>query len=275
MKIWELLNEGVNDQFLYHGVPDGPTMMQILKSGKLKPQEPFDFDQDMDQQRGEKSVKRISLTRNQYLHFPYGHGVAQFVIDKDALRRAGYKVVPKVGAMMHYKYETEEQVYKPIPIQAPFIVEIQYDPDLKIPRGFFDNAKAMGVKISPWRKEGRNPNVKPAADPGPQPQDEFTDVKKLKINGNGYTYGSPPKKVEPTEWYVAYNLGGGSFEAIGPRSSDKAYIQKLYAQIKDRVAKKLDFSGIIPERQFRKVWQKGYSEIHPGQKDWQEPPKNS
>ena len=184
MKIWELLNEGVNDQFLYHGVPDGPTMMQILKSGKLKPQEPFDFDQDMDQQRGEKSVKRISLTRNQYLHFPYGHGVAQFVIDKDALRRAGYKVVPKVGAMMHYKYETEEQVYKPIPIQAPFIVEIQYDPDLKIPRGFFDNAKAMGVKISPWRKEGRNPNVKPAADPGPQPQNDYTDVKKLKINGN-------------------------------------------------------------------------------------------
>ena len=62
MKIWELLDEGVNDQFLYHGVPDGPTMMKILKSGALKPQEPFDFDQDMDQENGEESIPRISLS---------------------------------------------------------------------------------------------------------------------------------------------------------------------------------------------------------------------
>ena len=269
MKIWELLDEGVNDQFLYHGVPDGPTMMKILKSGALKPQEPFDFDQEMDRQRGEKYVKRISLTRNQYLHFPYGHGVAQFVIDKNALRKHGYKVVPKVGAMMHYKYETEEQVYQPIPIKAPFIVEIQYDPDLKIPRGFFDNARAMGVKITPWRKEGQNPLAKPPADTGPQPQDDYTDPSKLKIHNNGYTSGNPPKKTEPTEWYVGYNRPGGFIDMIGQRSKDKAYIQKLYPQLKDRVAKKLDFSGLLPADQYRKEWKRGYSQVHPGDKDWQ------
>jgi hypothetical protein len=258
MKIWELLNEGVNDQFLYHGVPDGRTMMQILKSGALKPQEPFDFDREMDRQRGVKSVNRISLTRNQYLHFPYGHGVAQFVIDKDALRRAGYKVVPKVGAMMDYKYETEEQVYNPIPIRAPFVVEIQYDPDLKIPRGFLDNVKALGVKVSPWRKEGRNPNVKPPADPGPQPQDEFIDPKKLKI---GYMGG--------LGWYVGYNKPGGFSDIIGPGSEDKAYIQKLYKQIKDRVAKKISFDDLLPADQYRKEWKHGYSQVHPGDKDWQ------
>jgi hypothetical protein len=275
MKILEIIQEGVNDQFLYHGVPDGRTMMQILKSGALEPQEAFDFDRDMDMEKGDKPLKRISLTRNQYLHFPYGNGVAQFVVDKDALRRAGYKVVPKVGAMMDYKYETEEQVYKPIPIKAPFIVEIQYDPDLKIPRGFLDNAKRLGVKVTPWRKEGRNPNAKPPADTGPQPQDKFTDIEKLKIHDNGYTYGNPVVKVEPTEWFVGYSQDGGITKIIGPRSTDKAYIQKLYAQIKDRVAKKLSFDDLLPARQFGKQWQSGYREIHPGQPGWQEPTKNS
>jgi hypothetical protein len=268
MQIWELLNEGVNDQFLYHSVPDGPTVMQILKSGFIKPQKPFDFDREMDRQRGVKSVNRISLTRSQYLRFPYGHGVAQFVIDKNALRRAGYKVVPKVGAMMDYKYETEEQVYKPIPVKSPFVIEIQYDPNLKIPKSFLDRAKTMGIKVSPWRKEGSNPNIKPPENPGPQPQTEFTDVKKLKINGNGYTYGNPPKKVEATEWYVGYSLGDGEIEMLSPRSTDKAYIQNMYKQIKDRVAKGLTFDDLLPARQFRKEWQRGYSEIHPGEKDW-------
>jgi len=268
MKIWEILDEGVNDQFLYHGVPDGPTVMQILKSGYIKPQEPFDFDRDMDKERGEESVKRISLTRSQYLRFPYGHGVAQFVIDKNALRTHGYKVVPKVGAMMHYKYETEEQVYKPIPVQAPFVVEIQYDPNLKIPRGFLDRAKTMGVKVTPWREEGQNPLAKPPADPGPQPQNDYTDLKKLKIHNNGYISGTPPKKTPPTEWYVGYNKPGGSIDMLSDRSKDKAYIQKLYAQIKDRVAKGLTFDDLLPASQYRKEWKRGYSQIHPGDPDW-------
>lgn len=270
MKIYEIIQEGVNDQFLYHGVPDGRTMMQILKSGALKPQEAFDFDREMDLERGAEPRNRISLTRNQYLHFPYGDGVAQFVIDKNALRRAGYKVVPTVGAMMHYKYETEEQVYRPIPIRSPFVVEIQYDPDLKIPRGFFDNAKRLGVKVTPWRKEGRNPNIAPQADPGPQPQNKFTDVKKLKIRGNGYSYGDPPKKVPPTQWNIGYSIGDRIYNVIGPMSSDKAYIEQLYKQIKDRVSKKLTFDDLLPKRQFGKQWKTGYREIHPGDPDWKE-----
>jgi hypothetical protein len=270
MKIYEILAEGVNDQFLYHGVPDGRTMMQILKSGALEPQEAFEFDSDMDQDNGEEPLDRISLTRNQYLHFPNGQGVAQFVIDKNALRKHGYKVVPKVGAMMNYKDETEEQVYKPIPIKSPFVVEIQYDPDLKIPSGFFDNAKAMGVKVTPWRKQGRSPHVQGDAS-GPRPQNEYTDPKKLRIGDNGYTSGS---KISPaTEWYVSYKLPhllypDGAYTAISPRSRDKEYIQKLYHQIKDRIVKKLSFDDLLPARQFSKSWGSGHREIHPGEKGW-------
>jgi len=266
MKIYEILAEGVNDQFLYHGVPDGRTMMQILKSGALEPQEAFEFDSDMDQDNDEESPDRISLTRNQYLHFPYGLGVAQLVIDKNALRKHGYKVIPKVGAGMHYKDETEEQVYKPIPIKAPFVVEIQYDPDLKIPRGFFDNAKAMGVKVTPWRKEGRNPHVQGDGS-GPRPQNEYTDPEKLRIGNNGSSVGPA------TDWYVSYKVPhpfypDGVYEPLSPRSRDKEYIQKLYNQIKDRIVKKLTFDDLLPARQFSKSWGSGHNEIHPGEKGW-------
>lgn len=264
-----IISEGVNDQFLYHGVPDGHTMMQILKSGNIEPQEPFDFDREMDQERGVDSKDRISLTRNQYLHFPYGDGVAQFVIDKNALRTHGYRVVPTVGAMMHYKSENEENVFQPIPVKAPFVVEIQYDPTLKLPRGFLNTARALGVKITPWRTSGRNPSIAAPADTGPVPQNEYVDVKKLKIHGNGYS--TPTKKVEPTEWMIGYETGPGSYSIIGPRSSDKAYIQDLYKKIKDRVSKKLSFDDLLPQRQFGKTWQRGAHEIHPGQKGWREP----
>jgi hypothetical protein len=266
MKISELLKEAVGGNYLYHGVPDGPTVMKILKSGYIKPQEPFQFDQDPDNPEPDN----ISLSRSQYLRFPYGHAVAQFVVDKDALTRAGIIAQPKVGAMMHYKYETEERVYKPIPVRAPFVVAIEFDPNLKIPRSFLNHATKLGIQVTPWRKEGQNPLAKPPADPGPQPQTEFTDPKKVRIMGNGYTYGNPPKRVEPTEWYVAYEDRPGHYHLLGPRSKDKTYIQKLFPQIKDRVAKRLTFDDLLPQDQYRKEWKWGYSEIQPGDPDWKE-----
>jgi hypothetical protein len=265
MKLLELLQEAVGGNYLYHGVPDGPTVMKILKSGSIKPQEPFQFDQDPNN----PEPKNISLSRSQYLRFPYGHAVAQFVVDKDALARAGIIAKPKVGAMMDYKYETEERVYKPIPVRAPFVVAIEFDPNLKIPKAFLNHATKLGVKVEPWRRQGENPNQQPQVNK-PQPQTEFTDPKKVKIMGNGYTYGNPVKKVEPTEWYVAYETRPGSYHLIGPRSKDKTYIQKLFPQIKDRIAKGLTFDDLLPADQYRKEWKRGYSEIHPGDTDWVE-----
>ena len=265
MRAEEFILEAVGGNYLYHGVPDGPTVMRILKSGYIKPHEPFQFDQDPD----DPEPKNISLSRSQYLRFPYGHAVAQFVVDKDALTRAGIIARPKVGAMMHYKYETEERVYKPIPVRAPFVVAIQFDPNLKIPKAFLNHAAKLGVKVEPWRRQGENPNQQPQVNK-PQPQTEYTNPKKLRISGNGYTYGNPPKRVEPTEWWISYDTGSGTSEVIGPRSKDKAYIQKLFPQIKDRVAKGLTFDDLLPADQYRKEWKRGYSQVHPGDPDWAE-----
>jgi hypothetical protein len=273
MKIYEILEEGVNDQFLYHGVPDGQVASAILKSGFIKPNEVHQLDRKYDDDDNiidEPDV--ISLSRDQYLRFPYGNAVAQFVIDRDALKRAGIKVKPAAG-VGYGKSEKEERVWTPIPVKAPFVVAIQYDPELKIPPAFLKRAAEAGVKIEPWRKEGRNPSIQPA-DPTPQPQNKYTDIKKLKIHHNGYTSGIPPVKTPPDEWYIGYNKPGGFIDMLTVRSRDKNYIQKLYPQIKDRVAKGLSFDDLLPATQQRKDWKRGRSEVIPGDPDWQEPPKN-
>lgn len=274
MKIWEILEEGVNDQFLYHGVPDGQVANAILKSGFIKPNEVHQLDRKYDDDDNiidEPDV--ISLSRDQYLRFPYGNAVAQFVVDRDALKRAGIKVKPAAG-VGYGKSEKEERVWTPIPVKAPFVVAIQYDPELKIPPAFLKKAAEAGVKIEPWRKGGRNPNIQPA-DPTPQPQTDYTDIKKLKIHHNGYTSGTPPVKTPPTEWYIGYNKPGGFIDMLTVRSRDKNYIQKLYTQIKDRVAKGLSFDDLLPATQQRKDWKRGRSEVIPGDPDWQDPTKNS
>jgi hypothetical protein len=265
MRAKEFIPEAVGDNYLYHGVPNGPTVMKILQSGYIKTHEPFEFDQDPNN----PEPKNISLSRSQYLRFPYGFAVAQFVIDKDALQRAGIIAKPKVGAMMHYKYETEERVYKPIPVRAPFVVEIQFDPNLKIPKSFLDHAAELGIKVTPWRRQGKNPNQQARVNK-PRPQTTYTDPKKLQISGNGYSYGkNPVKKVEPTEWRIAYDNDDGTSRLIGPQSKDKAYIEKLFPQIKDRVAKGLTFDDLLPQDQYRKEWEHGYSQVYPGDHDWQ------
>ena len=153
MRFHEIINEGVNDQFLYHGVPNGQTVMKIIKSGSIQPAEPFDFDYDQEIEQGKTPKDRISLTRSQYLRFPYGGAVAQFVIDKNALQKHGYKVEPVVGAGIAHKGETEEQVFKDIPVRLPFVVAIQYDPEIEIPKAFFNKVKTLGIRLEPWRKK--------------------------------------------------------------------------------------------------------------------------
>ena len=268
MRITEIITEGVNDQFLYHGVPDGRTVMNILKSGEIHVQEPFDFDreQEDDDEDGAPPPKRISLTRDQYLHFPYGNGVAQFVIDKNALRRAGYKVKPVVGAMMEPKAETEEQVFKNIPVRAPFVVEIQYDPDLKIPNSVLDNAKSAGVKVTPWRKTGQHPAVPVPQPSGPGPATKYTDPERLVIQGEDeYWSGKPQVYHPPTQWGIWYVNADKSSRMIYPyiHYKDPKQLEPILRKLRARIAQGLSFDDLLPQSQYSKTWQQGKREIYP------------
>lgn len=271
MKISEILAEAVGDNFLYHGVPDGRTLTQILQSGALQPMPPFDFDN----QGGDDNPDpdRISLTRNQYLHFPYGHGVAQIVINKDALRKAGYKVVPAVGAMIHYKGETEERVFKPIPMRSPFVVEIQYDPKLKVPKTFLARAQGAGIRLSPWRKTSKNYS-NPKQDNAIYYQDEYTDPDKVVILDNGGRIGGDnPRIIQPTNWKVAYKTDPSTYRRLSPESNDENYIKDLFVKIRDRVAKGWTWDDLLPQSQYGKTWSQGYYEIPHGSPKWKEPTK--
>lgn len=149
MRITEIITEAVGGNYLYHGVPDGRTVAAILKSGFIEPQE--QFEQDCDDLGDRKLCPPvISLSRNQYLRYPAGRAVAQFVVDKDALKQAGIVVKPWVGAG-YFKSESEERAYKPIPLRSPFVVAIQFDPNLKIPKSVLNRTKELGVPIVPWK----------------------------------------------------------------------------------------------------------------------------
>ena len=260
MKINEILQEAVGGNYLYHGVPDGRTLTQILQSGALQPMPPFDFDNEGGDDNPDPD--RISLTRNQYLHFPYGYGVAQIVIDKDALRKAGYKVVPAVGAMIHYKGETEERVFKPIPMRSPFVVEIQYDPKIKVPKTFLARAQAAGIRLSPWRKTGKNYGVD-KKDKDIYYQDEYTDPSKVVVTSWGYS--NPPKYI------VGYKVDPKSTRKISPESTDENYIKDLFVKIRDRVAKGWTWDDLLPPSQYGKTWSQGYYEIPYGSPGYKNP----
>jgi hypothetical protein len=259
MRAREFIIEEVGKNLLFHGVPNGITVNQILKSGEIRVQEPFegDFEQEVESEKIPKD--RISLTRNQYLHFPYGNGVAQFVIDRDALKKYGYKIVPVTGFKMPYKYETEEQVYKNIPVKPPFVIEIQYDPDLEIPEVLLKKIKKSGIKLKPWRKQkptnSKDITVKPAS--------VILDPDKLVVADNSYLSGiGDNKKFHPaTEWYIGYKHDSSGTRVLTDKFNDKEYVGRLYTQIKDRVKQRLSFDDLIPQPGYEKTWEKGLRKI--------------
>lgn len=149
MRVYEIITEAVGGNYLYHGVSDGRTVGAILRSGAIEPQE--QFEQDCDDPSDHKLCPPvISLSRDQYLRYPYGRAVAQFVVDKDALKQAGIVAKPQVGTG-YFKAESEERVYKPIPLRKPYVVAIQYDPDLKVPKSILQRAKDFGIPMIPWK----------------------------------------------------------------------------------------------------------------------------
>lgn len=164
MRAQEFIIEAVGGNYLYHGVPNGDTVSAILKSGFIKPQPVFDFDRNPNDDSKEANPPVISLTRDQRLRFPYGGGVAQFVIDKDALTRAGIIAKPKVGTG-YGRTESEERAYKPIPVKAPYVVAMQYDPSVKVPAAIIKHFRQLGVRIEPWKPSGStHPDSEPEYD---------------------------------------------------------------------------------------------------------------
>ena len=288
MRIWEILQEAVGGNYLYHGVRDGKTMARILKSGNILPMEVFDFDRETEMKLngGKEPPPRISLTRDQYLHFPYGDGVAQFVIDRDALKRRGYKIRPTVGAMISPKAETEELVYKPIPLKNPFVVSIQYDPALKVPKSFIDKVRDAGIKIEPWRKTksrdqepeydlnyGRDrysdddpdslaDKIRDILDKGTDPLPDWRQLDlKTDVTGSSIYYKIPG-------W--TYGLNIQPFQFL----EDEKFAERIFSQLQQLTK---DGKSIRPvmnkyaQKQFGKDWKQGKHQIRPGSPGYKNP----
>ena len=251
MRINEIITEAVGGNWLYHGVRDGKIASAILNSGKIRPSEPFDFDREMGETRNV-----VSLTRDQYLRFPYGDAVVQFVIDKDALKRAGIIAEPKVGAG-YFKGESEERVYKSIPVKPPYVVGIQYDPKLKIPASFTKKAEALGIEVGPWKTVNPVKSVSDKPKEIPKINPKFADPSKLEVTGNGYITGTT--KVEPTAWSLCYRTSPTTWTCINPYRDieDKKVVDDAYKKIKARIEAGLSFDDLLPKEIYDKNWKQG------------------
>lgn len=172
MKIQELL-EAVGGDHVYHSVRSDRTAIKILKSGIIKPNL-----SDEDEDAG-WTIPSISTSRNQRYRFPYGGGAVQFILDRSAIRRAGFKVMPfsyrqfykdqkpenlpPSGDVLH-KQETEERIYHKrgigIPLKPPILVGIEINPNLKTSKTLLKLAKDMNIPVT---------NMKSFKEPPPPP----------------------------------------------------------------------------------------------------------
>lgn len=264
MKIIEIINEDVNSNLVYHGVNNGNTATRILNSGKLNLTEPFAYDDE--EEGGNESRNHLSVTRNQYLHFPYGNGIVQFVLDKDALKKGGWQVRPKIGAGMPYKYETEERVYhkfdKPVPVKPPYVVGIQIYPGLDIPPEVIEKTKQLGIPVTPMKSK-----KEPVASAAQSTKNRTRSYGMGYLIGiektdSGYTItgkhtipGMPPNP-EPIEPYI--NI------------PDEATAIKVRDKLQSMVDSKVDYRDITPT-QYHRTWEKGRYKLQAGDKEFQWP----
>lgn len=284
MRAQEFIIEAVGGNYLYHGVPDGATVSAILKSGFIKPQPVFDFDRNPNDDSEKANPPVISLTRDQRLRFPYGGGVAQFVIDKDALTRAGIIAKPKVGTA-YGRSESEERSYKPIPVKAPYIVAVQYDPTLKVPPAIIKHFKELGVRIEPWTPGKQtasepeydiNYTISDAGDTVDQIQsilktgtDPLPDWRKIKLD-NGPGWSTIYYKIQGWTTGIAIQ----PFQFISP---DLA--KQLLPQLQQMTKAGQSIRPLVNKYalvQHGKNWKQGIYKIKPGDPGYKvdEPPSN-
>ena len=263
MRASEFLIEYETRNLLYHGVPSGKIVSQILKSGFIEPQPAFDGDEEQEQDGGEESIDRISLTRNQFLHFPYGGAVAQFVIDRDALKKHNYKIKPVVGFMTRHKGETEEQVFKPIPIRSPFVVGLQYDPNIQVPKSVLKKLKELGVAPMPWKQSKQNVD----GDTVIKKTKTKYNPKRIVVQGNDYTANGEYHAAN--SWYVGYKPVSepGTYLLTQP-SKDEQFVNDLAEKIKQRMANQQSWEDLLPQTKYGKNWRQGKFELQHGTSEY-------
>jgi hypothetical protein len=257
--VQNMIDEDINQNLVYHSVPNGQIAARIINSGHLRLNEPFDFDRDY----GSETRNAMSVSRDQY--FRYGDGVVQFVLDKDALKKAGWKVVPKVGVGVGYKSEREERVYHskdaPVPLKQPLVIAIQYDPKLKLPPAFKQSVASLNIPLVPMRSS--KPQADTSTEPKqPKPASKYTDPNALKLNSQDW-FGE-------IAWTISYMHPDGSGSFIHPYylAKDETMVKKAYAAIKDRIAKGLSFDDLLPQDQFGRTFKSGTYSIKPGEKGY-------
>jgi hypothetical protein len=166
----EFITEDVGGDYIYHSVTTPNQIWNILEKGEIEPNL-SETDED-----GGWEIPVISASRSQYYRFPYGAGSVQLVLDRSALRRAGYKVFPfsymqfygnpdgttPTSSNPMYKQETEERIFHPkgigIPVKSPFVVGIQFRKELmeKIPKKLLDLIAEKGLTVSSMRHDPTN-----------------------------------------------------------------------------------------------------------------------
>lgn len=170
MRLAEFVTEAVGGDYIYHSVAQPNQIWNILRKGVIKP-ELSETDEE-----GGWEIPVISASRNQYYRYPYGGGSIQLVLDRNALRQAGFKVFPfsymqfynqadgtgPTASNPMYKQETEERIYHPkgigIPVKKPYVVGIQIRKELmdKVPEGLLKLISDAGLTLTPMKDDPTN-----------------------------------------------------------------------------------------------------------------------
>ena len=170
MRLVEFVTEAVGGDYIYHSVAQPNQIWNILRKGVIQPQI-----SETDEEGGWE-IPVISASRSQYYRYPYGGGSIQLVLDRNALRQAGFKVLPfsymqfynqkdgtgPTASNPMYKQETEERIYHPkgigIPVKKPYVVGIQIRKELmdKVPEGLLKLISDAGLTLTPMKDDPTN-----------------------------------------------------------------------------------------------------------------------
>ena len=257
MRIQELL-EAVGGDHVYHSVRSDRTAIRILKAGMIKPNL---SDEDAD---AGWTIPSISTSRNERYRFPYGDGAVQFILDRSAIRQAGFKVMPfsyrqfykdqdpentpPSGDVLH-KQETEERIYHKrgigIPLKAPIVVGIEINPKLRTSKTLLKLAKDMNIPVTNMKSFKEPP-------PPPPPPPKMTgnllvdvtdiigvqrsDTKEIEIWANVKSWTSYSAELDGGRSWLPIEFGFKSKEEADMRAeqlkSDPAEFAKLKENLK-------------------------------------------
>lgn len=263
MRLHEFLKEGVNDNFLYHSVGTGQTIMKILTSGEIRPSissNELDF--------GITTTPSISASRSQSHRYPRGAAVAQFVLDKKSLLNAGFAVKPFNDPMVKHKSEFEERITstdnKSIPVKPPFVIELQIDSNLEIPQEIKELCKSAGIKITPMKSfnyQVRDKANKDASDRKKSKSLEvLSDPNNLKLTSQKFMDGE--------KYTLTYMLDNSRSMILHPyvQMPDLDKANGIFNKIKNRLRNNEPITDLFPDDKIEKSWDRGEYVVPPGKK---------